>query len=126
MRSVPGREMVVIRGRRWWWLLVFNILWPVLLRILLAMSILCHALRRRRQEEEKRRDSEEVCRQLKSRKVNGSRTSSQFPIVEEKAKGHLVSPGCREREREVESQPRKQDSRGVPRTASKGGREKRC
>jgi hypothetical protein len=41
VRCVSRREVVVELRRGW---LVLDILWPVLLRILLAMSILCHAL----------------------------------------------------------------------------------
>jgi hypothetical protein len=50
---VPRRDVVVVRGQR---LVLLDILGPLLLRILLAMSILCHALRERRKRRERWRD----------------------------------------------------------------------
>lgn len=44
---------MVVRGQR---LVLLDILGPLLLRILLAMSILCHALRERRKRRERWRD----------------------------------------------------------------------
>lgn len=92
MRGVPGREMVVVRSR---WL-VFSILWPVLLRIILAMSILFHALQRRvKRKDDGTKERRKMSRRLVSNSMsNDSRSSSRFPMVEEKAKGHLVSPSC--------------------------------
>jgi hypothetical protein len=100
MRRVPWREVVVVRRRR----LVFSILWPVLLRIILAMSILFHALQRRTErKDDGTKERRKVCRQLVSNSMsNDSRSSSQFPMVEEKAKGHLVSPSCCRKKRRLE------------------------
>lgn len=78
---------------------MFSILWPMLLRIILAMSILFHALQRRmkRKTAGTKKREKKMCRRLVGNSIsNDSRSSSQFPMVEEKAKGHLVSPSsCR-------------------------------
>lgn len=75
---------------------MFSILWPVLLRIILAMSILFHALQRRvKRKDDGTKERRRMSRRLVSNSMsNDSRSSSQFPMVEEKAKGHLVNPSC--------------------------------
>lgn len=101
MRRVPGRKMLVVRRRR----LVFSILWPLLRRIFLARSILFHALQRRvKRKDDGTKERRKSSRRLVSNSMlNDSRSSSQFPMVEEKAKGHLVSPSCCRRKRRLSS-----------------------
>lgn len=76
---------MVVRGQG---LVLFDILGPLLLRILLAMSILCHALRRK---DGRGGGTGRVCRRLAG-ESSDPKPSNQFPIAGEKAKEHLAGP----------------------------------
>lgn len=76
---------MVVRGQG---LVLLDILGPLLLRILLAMSILCHALRRK---DGRGGGTGRVCRRLAG-ESSDPKPSNQFPIAGEKAKEHLAGP----------------------------------